>query len=154
MGSAGRGAGFSHQERTWRSIEATRPMGTDERGAMCPGLGTSPRAICRLSHIDMGTAAEVGSRVSQQRVGPSGDIILDLWRRHTPEWWRTYQKQSPRIARNAPGLLMSRRGAGERGQRDTHASIGTSWSAAKSSVGYRVTGAANEGVVHEEGLMA
>jgi hypothetical protein len=110
-------------------------------------------AICRLSHIDMGTAAEVGSRVSQQRVGPSGDIILDLWRRHTPEWWRTYQKQSPRIARNALAPHVAQ-GAGERGQRDTHASIGTSWSAAKSSVGYRVTGAANEGVVHEEGLMA
>jgi hypothetical protein len=35
---------FSHQEHAWRSIKATRRVGKDERGAICPDLGTSPQS--------------------------------------------------------------------------------------------------------------
>jgi hypothetical protein len=69
-----------------------------------------------------------------------------------PEWVG-FPKAEPRIARNAPGLLMSRRGVGGWGVSATVVEIiGSPYPTAKSSVGHRVSGAANEGVVHEEGL--
>jgi hypothetical protein len=50
MGSAGRGAGFSHQERTWRSIEATRPVGKDPRLSRATGSPLWLLGHCRNQH--------------------------------------------------------------------------------------------------------
>jgi hypothetical protein len=79
---------------------------------------------------DIGTVAQVGSRsandASDRRVTSSRND-------------RQVPKTEPRIARNAPGLLMSRRGAGGVVSATVVQFIGRS-SAAKSSTGYRVSG--------------
>ena len=83
--AAKRAGRFSHQERTWRSIEPTRAVSKKKRGAICPGLGTSPqRAASNVGWFgcptasahrvrDSGTAAKlaagVGFRATSSRNG-------------------------------------------------------------------------------------
>jgi hypothetical protein len=92
-------------------IEGIRGVGKDEH---CPELSRL-RGHCLNRHSpavpqpwsigdgDIGTAAEVGSR----SVSDASDRRATSSRND-----RQVPKTEPRIARNAPGLLMSRRGAG------------------------------------------
>jgi hypothetical protein len=73
--------------------------------------GSGPCPTCLLDKIrDSGTAAEVSSG-SGNRTLYSGAVIIPEWLGGIiPEWVGRVPKAEPRIARNAPGLIMSRSG--------------------------------------------
>jgi hypothetical protein len=69
MGSQGEGE-FSHQERAWRSIEATRPVGKDAAIPTSPGSGALPEPApsgCPTTVVhtvrDIGTGCEGGGKM-------------------------------------------------------------------------------------------
>ena len=89
-------------------------MGKDERGAICPGLGTSPQRVIlpsvpHLLPIGFGTAGRrrswrQASYFGRPHPGTMGGII--------PESLGESTKAEPRLSDDEPGLLMSRGGLG------------------------------------------
>ena len=109
--------------------------------AVCP---TSPAHRVRDNGTAAKLAAGVGFRATSSR--NSG--------RHQPRMVGKSPKAEPRQRRRTGAPHVARGVRGLKGQRDSRAPHGQPNHHCQISVGYRVSGAANEGVVHEEGLLA
>ena len=109
----------------------------------CP---TSPPHRVR----DIGTAAEVGSRSVSDASDRRAASSRNGGRNYPGMGWASSQKQSPGSCASR-GSSCRAGGWGVVVSATLMQTIVSPSSTAKSSVGYRVSGAANEGVVHEEG---
>ena len=87
--------------------------GQGKRGAICPGVGT-PGNLPSVPHLLPMGSGQWDRRSRQpfrrQRIGFRAVIIPEWWAELSRNGLGEFPKAEPRIARNAPGLLMSRMG--------------------------------------------